>query len=57
MSATAYRLPQALLCLEMAWESRVAGLAPDVVLGADLLYDPGALQGQPHQAGLQALRA
>ena len=28
--------------MEMAWESPFAGLVPDVVLGADLLYDPGA---------------
>jgi hypothetical protein len=27
----------------MRWEEPVAGLLPDVTLGADLLYDPGMI--------------
>ncbi len=34
---------QVVRCVEMAWEEPIAGLQADVVLGADLLYDPGAL--------------
>ena len=33
---------QVVRCAKMAWEEPVAGLTADVILGADLLYDPGA---------------
>jgi len=28
-------------CMRMPWEAPVPDLHPDVILGADLLYDPG----------------